>query len=97
AAVDGFGIDPNEVERDIDAEFGPITDAVWPTEVFLDDEALEREGVSVNEVASWLGDYRLEDNAQDADLAGRGVFAPTDRVFELAIPARMLPGIECGG
>ena len=98
SAIDGYGIDPNEVERDLDSAFGPITDAVWPTEVFLDDEALRREGVSVDDVARWLGDYRLEDNTQDLDvIAGRGTFAPSDRLFELAIPARMLPAIECGG
>ncbi|HEX2296887.1 MAG TPA: alkaline phosphatase family protein [Actinomycetota bacterium] len=97
AAVGGFGIDPNEVERDLDAEFGPVSDAVWPTEVFLDDEALERYDVSVEEVATWLGDYRLEENAEDADVVSGGDLSPTDRLFELAIPARMLPGVECGG
>lgn len=98
AAVDGYGIDPNEVERDIDAAFGPISDAVWPTEVFLDDEALEREGVSVDEVARWLADYRLEDNGREAAaLAGAGDLSPSDRLFDLAIPSRMLPRIECGG
>jgi hypothetical protein len=98
AAVEGFGIDPNEVERDIDSAFGPISDAVWPTEVFLDDEALEREGVSVEDVARWLGDYRLEDNAGDADvIAGGGELSPVDRLFELAIPSQMLPGLACGG
>jgi arylsulfatase A-like enzyme len=94
AAVDGFGIDPNEVERDIDAAFGPVTDAVWPTEAFLDDEALEREGVSVEEVARWLGDYRVEDNDPDRGEGGR--FAPSDRVFEMAIPATELPQLDCG-
>jgi arylsulfatase A-like enzyme len=98
AAVDGYGIDPNEVERDIDEEFGPVTDAVWPTEVFLDDEALESEDVSVDEVARWLGDYRVEDNTEELDTLPAGSeLAGTDRVFELAIPARMLPGLECGG
>lgn len=98
SAVGGYGIDPNEVERDIDAAFGPVTDAVWPTEVFLDDEGLEREDVSVDEVARWLGDYRLEDNVEDRDaIADRDELADVDRLFDLAIPARMLPGIECGG
>ncbi|HEV2756236.1 MAG TPA: alkaline phosphatase family protein [Actinomycetota bacterium] len=94
AAVDGFGIDPNEVERDIDAAFGPISDAVWPTEVFLDDEALESEGVTVAEVARWLGDYRVEDNEPDDGEGGR--FRGADRVFALAIPATELPQLDCG-
>lgn len=96
AAVDGFGIDPNEVERDIATEFGPVIDAVWPTEVFLDDEGLAREGVTVDEVARWLGDYRIEDNAAEVDGLGAAL-SPSDRAFEMAIPSRMLPGIECGG
>jgi hypothetical protein len=98
AAVDGYGIDPNEVERDIDTEFGPISDAVWPTEVFLDDEALERHDVAVGDVARWLGDYRVEDNAADVDAIPReSELAPGDRAFAMAIPSQMLPGIECGG
>jgi arylsulfatase A-like enzyme len=97
AAIDGYGIDPNEVERDLENAFGPVTDAVWPTEVFLDDEALRDGGVSVEEVARWLGDYRLEDNAQDPGLTGEGVLGPHDRVFAMAIPARMLLGLTCGG
>ncbi|MFN2586762.1 MAG: alkaline phosphatase family protein [Actinomycetota bacterium] len=96
AAVDGFGIDPNEVERDIDAAFGPVADAVWPTEVFLDDEALEREDVAVAEVARWLGDYRVEDNEPDPDPGGTGRLAASDRVFALAIPATVLPEMDCG-
>jgi hypothetical protein len=97
AAVDGYGIDPNEVERDIDAAFGPITDAVWPTEVFLDDEGLGEEGVSVAEVARWLGDYRLEDNAGIDAVAGEGELSGTDRLFDMAVPARMLPALDCAG
>jgi predicted AlkP superfamily pyrophosphatase or phosphodiesterase len=96
AAVDGFGIDPNEVERDIDDAFGPVTDAVWPTEVFLDDEALEKEGVTVSEVARWLGDYRLEDNVADVDDVDPGSFEAADRIFQMAIPARLLPEMVCG-
>ncbi|MDQ3958061.1 MAG: alkaline phosphatase family protein [Actinomycetota bacterium] len=96
AAIDGFGIDPNEVERDIDSEFGPITAAVWPTEVFLKDEALAREGVTVEEVARWLGDYRLEENATGEAVTGESRFAAADRVFAMAIPSALLPDLTCG-
>jgi hypothetical protein len=97
AAIDGYGIDPNEVQRDIEAAFGPVTDEVWPTEVFLDDEALRDEGVSVDEVARWLGDYRLENNAVAEKADVEGELSATDRVFQMAIPARMLPGLDCAG
>jgi hypothetical protein len=91
--IAGYGIDPNEVERDIDAEFGPVTRAVWPTEVFLEDEAMEEEGVEVAEIARFLADYRLEDNAVDDPYTGR--FEPSDRLFEMAVPASMLPSLTC--
>ena len=91
--VDGYGIDPNEVKRDIDAEFGPITRAVWPTEVFLLDEAMEEEGVVPADVARFLGGYRLEDNEPGDSFTG--VFDPSDRLFDMAIPAAMLPTLTC--
>lgn len=95
--VDGYGIDPKEVKKDIDDEFGAITRAVWPTEVFLDEDALRREDVSIEEVARYLGDYRLADNTQRPDMlhAGAGRFSPRDRLFSMAIPARLLPGLTC--
>ena len=99
ADIDGYGIDPREVEADIDEEFGPITRAVWPTEIFLlEDEMAERD-VTVEEVARFVGDYRLADNTQRPDMAiaGSGALEPESRVFEMAIPAASLPEIDCAG
>jgi arylsulfatase A-like enzyme len=95
--VDGYGIDPREVEADIRDEFGPVVRAVWPTEVFLLDEEMEERGVSVEEVARFLGDYRLADNTQRPDMlvGGAGRFHAQDRIFSMAIPAAMLPGMRC--
>jgi len=96
-AIDSYAIDPNETERDITARFGPIVRAVWPTQVFLLDDELDARGVSVEEVAAFLGDYRLRDNATrvDQELLGSGPYAPNTRVFELAVPARMLESVTC--
>ena len=95
--VGGFAIDPNEVERDITAEFGPVVRSVWPTEAFLLEDELERRGLSIEDVARFLGDYRLRDNATriDEEILGAGRFEPGDRVFEMAIPATMLEIVEC--
>ncbi|MBA2366738.1 MAG: hypothetical protein H0V77_09860, partial [Actinobacteria bacterium] len=92
ADIDAYGIDPGEVERDLDEAFGPITQAVWPTEVFLDDDEMAAQGVSVATVARWLGGYELRDNTRRPDMlvSGAGVFDPSDRLFELAVPARLL-------
>ncbi|HEX2051541.1 MAG TPA: alkaline phosphatase family protein [Actinomycetota bacterium] len=99
-AVDGYGINPREILEDVDRHFGaPITRAVWPTEVFLFDDELERAGVTVDDVARFLSDYRLRDNAtdpKDAD-AGAGVFDPDDRLLAMAIPSRMLASDPCDG
>jgi arylsulfatase A-like enzyme len=90
--IGAYGIDPGEVERDLDEAFGPITQAVWPTEVFLDDEELAEQGVSVATVARWLGAYELRDNTRRLDMlvSGAGVFDPRDRLFELAVPSGLL-------
>jgi hypothetical protein len=98
AAVDGFGIDPREVEEDIDAEFGPITEAAWPTEVFLKEEVMAEREVSVEDVARFLGDYRLADNTQRPDylVRGAGRFGARDRIFAMAIPSRLLETLDCG-
>ena len=97
ADIDGYGIDPREVEADIRAEFGPVVRAVWPTEVFLLDGQMEARGVTVDEIARFLGDYRLADNTQRPDMlvGGAGRFHPQDRIFSMAIPAALLPGITC--
>lgn len=97
-AVDGYGIDPNEVELDIDAHFGGhIARAVWPTEVFLLEDEMDRLGVTIEDVARFLADYRLRDNATTPAHAaeGSGRFEPSDRLFDMAIPASMLPELEC--
>lgn len=92
-AVEGYGIDPNELERDLDAEFGPITRAAWPTEVFLYPDALESNDVDVREVARFIAGYRLKDNSSKA--TARGFFEPGDRLFHMAIPSKMLLRVDC--
>jgi arylsulfatase A-like enzyme len=96
-ANDGFGINPREVEDDIDREFGPVSRAVWPTEVFLVDDEMEKRGVSVEVVARFLADYRAADNTDDPTVrvSGKGMFSAGDRLFDMAVPARMLPDFNC--
>ena len=99
ADIGGFGINPNEIEADIDEEFGPISRAVWPTEVFLLDEEMAKRDVTVEEVARFLGDYRLADNTQRPDMVvgGAGELDADTRLFDMAIPASMLPSLRCVG
>ena len=93
--IDGFGINPTQLEEDLKAEFGDIVRGVWPTEVFFFPGALQESAVTIEEVSRFIGDYRAEDNVTP-DTGGFGGFEPDDRVFDLAIPAEMLErGVEC--
>jgi arylsulfatase A-like enzyme len=98
-AIDGYGINPKEILADVNREFGPIVRAVWPTEVFLLDEVMEEREVSVEEVARFLADYRLRDNAADERVlaTGSGEFGPNDRLLALAMPSRLLDTLSCQG
>jgi hypothetical protein len=97
ADVSGYAIDPTEVARDIDARFGPITQSVLPTELFLHHSVMRRRGVDVEDVARFLGDYRLRDNLQ-GPLARRGAGLGIDedeRLFALTMPGTMLDSFAC--
>jgi Type I phosphodiesterase / nucleotide pyrophosphatase len=95
--VRGYSIDPAEVARDIDSRFGPITESVLPTEVFLDHSRLKRRAVAVDQVAGFLADYRLQDNLKGgrARNADDPILSPDDRLFALAIPGEKLESLSC--
>lgn len=90
--VDGYGIAPKEVQADIDAEFGPITRAVWPTEVFLLTDEMRARDVEVADVARFLRGYTLGEN--EPGDAYTGPFGPSDRLFALAVPSQLV-GTSC--
>jgi predicted AlkP superfamily pyrophosphatase or phosphodiesterase len=98
-AVDGYAINPQEVTADINARFGEVARATWPTQVFLLPDAMKRLDVTPADVARFLDDYRLRDNAQNPlqQTSGAGRFDASDRLFEMAIPSHLLPGLDCGG
>jgi hypothetical protein len=97
SAIDGYGINPREVLDDIDRRFGDVSLTLRPTQLFLDEEAMIREDVTVEEVARYLSNYRLQDNAADPRqvIAGAGVFEPSDRLFEFVSPSSMLDDFAC--
>jgi arylsulfatase A-like enzyme len=97
-AIDGYGINPKEVTADINAHFGDVAKTTWPTQVFLLPDAMKKLGVTVDEVARFLDDYRLRDNVKNPTqlLSGAGRFDPSDRLFEMAIPSHLLPHLACG-
>ncbi len=96
-AVDGYGIDPTEVEADLRKEFGDVVHSVLPTDVFVRKGSMEESDVTLDEIAAYLGNYRLSDNTQGVDprLRGAGALAPNDRLFALAVPGDEVAQIEC--
>jgi hypothetical protein len=62
----GVRIDPIQLEEDINAEFGTsvfgLVQMIAPSEVYLDPRALVDAGLSDQDVAAFLADYRYGDN-----------------------------------
>lgn len=95
--LDTYEIDPNEIERDLVARFGPVVRAVWPTEVFLLEDEMESRGTTIEDVATFLSEYRLRDNTGSVirTLLGEGSVGPNTRLFDLAAPASLLESVSC--
>ena len=83
----GVRLDPIQLEQDIGQAFGKsvvgLVEAVWPSEVYLSGAALWDAGVTRDEIAAFLRDYRYRDNvgpyvapdAIDASRMNRPEFA----------------------
>lgn len=95
--VNGYGINNEEVKSDLNEEFGEIVRVVWPTEVFLFEDEMEERGVTVEEVAGFLSRYTLKDNLPAGGEKYTGAFHSDDRLFRMAIPARLLTTLQCSG
>jgi arylsulfatase A-like enzyme len=91
----GYGINPTALEEDIRAEFGAVLRGIWPTEAFVFPDKMEEADVTVEEIARFIGDYRLGDNIAEEGTGGS--FEDQDRLFELAVPSDMLTTTECEG
>ncbi|HEV3471928.1 MAG TPA: alkaline phosphatase family protein, partial [Actinomycetota bacterium] len=87
-----YGIDSNEMTADIEREFGPVVADMSPTEIFLELDHLGEGGYTAADVATFVGDYTIRDNATDFGVQtfGSGRFAPGDRVMEMAVPTPLL-------
>jgi hypothetical protein len=97
--VGGTRVDPIQLRDDIEREFGrgvlPIVQEVVPSEVYLDRRGLADTGVTRDEIAAWLADYRYGSNigpyvprsAVEKDLLNQRQFAAvfsTDFIASLA-------------
>ena len=96
-ALDSYGIDSNELMADLGRAFGDVVQDVAPTEAFVDEEAAAKAGVTVDDLARFIGDYRLGDNATSLgqQVLGSGDFSSRDRLFTMAVPSRLLTEVTC--
>jgi hypothetical protein len=90
--MEGLRIDRVQLETDIDDYFGAdIIEAVHPTELYLDPEAMDDAGISPEDVARYVGDYRYGDGLPEgADPEGIPGALLDRRVFAGALPASVL-------
>lgn len=72
----GWRINNRELQRDIEARFGNVIEKVTPVDIYVDFDAMEREDVTLEDIARYLGTYTIGDNIPDgapgADLVPEG-------------------------
>jgi predicted AlkP superfamily pyrophosphatase or phosphodiesterase len=84
----GLRVDRDEVGRDVDRYFGrPIVQEDSPDDLYLDVEAMREAGITLEDVARFLGDYRYRDGAAPGtDLSELPGEILERRVFAAALP-----------
>jgi predicted AlkP superfamily pyrophosphatase or phosphodiesterase len=97
-ATGGLRIDRIELEQDIEEYFGSdVVEALHPTELYVDRDALGNEGISITDVARYVGAYRYRDGLPEGTPAA-GI--PQDvldrRVFAAAIPGSVVGAMTPG-
>jgi hypothetical protein len=61
----GWRINNRELERDLEAEFGPIVEKITPVDIYVDRDEVEAEGIELDEVAQFIAAYTLGENVPD--------------------------------
>jgi hypothetical protein len=92
----GWRINTGEVKADLVERFGDVIEQVTPADIFLDMDAMAREGWEPEDVARFLGAYTVADSipegAPGADLVPEGRL--DDRVFAGAFSTGFLDGLD---
>ena len=89
-------IDRFQLERDIDDFFGAdIVEAVHPSDIYLRMDVLREEGIRIEDVARFVGDYRYGDGIPDGtDTEGIPDAVLRARVFAGALPGPYVDGLS---
>jgi predicted AlkP superfamily pyrophosphatase or phosphodiesterase len=92
----GWRINTGEVRADIEERFGKVVEKVTPADIFLDMDAMAREGWEPADVARFLGAYTVADSIPEgqpgADLVPEGRL--DDRVFAAAFSTGFLESLD---
>jgi predicted AlkP superfamily pyrophosphatase or phosphodiesterase len=96
--VGGWRINNKELERDIEARFGPVVEKITPVDIYLDLERIEQDDVRPDDIARYIGAYTLEDNIPQ-DAPGRDRVPQNrlaDRIFAGAFTTEYLAALTPG-
>lgn len=92
----GWRINTGEFERDIQSRFGDVVEKITTVDIFIDEDALETEGVSMDDIASFIGTYTIGENipegAPGSDLVPTGRLDET--LFAGAFPTDYLQSLS---
>jgi hypothetical protein len=89
ARIGGLRIDRFELGRDVDAHFGaPIVETVHPSQLYLRMDEVRRAGITVEDVARYVGGYRYGDGLPE----GTPLDLETARRLGERVMAAALPG-----
>lgn len=95
SAIDAWPISVQEMAADLAAHFELEEELVQETRVtglWLDQVALESVGGSIDEVAEFLLDYTIEDNAQD-DIPAEYRSRRSEKIIQTILPSEQLADI----
>ncbi|MBA3350664.1 MAG: alkaline phosphatase family protein, partial [Actinobacteria bacterium] len=92
----GWRINTGEFERDIQSRFGDVVEKITTVDIFIDEDSLETEGVSMDDIASFIGTYTIGENipegAPGSDLVPTGRLDET--LFAGAVPTEYLQSLS---
>jgi hypothetical protein len=95
AGTGGLRVDRDEVGRDVDRYFGAeIVESASPDDLYLRMDVLADEGITLEDVARFLGDYRYRDGAAPGtDLSQLPPEVLDRRVFAAALPGPFIEAL----
>jgi hypothetical protein len=90
----GWRIDGQQLQDDIDARFGKIVQKLSATEIFLDQAAMRRLGVTADEVARFVAAQTIGENLKPNRRNGVAPVRTGETMFAGAFSAKFLESLD---